>query len=56
MMDRALDAAMKYVAEGGVTSVVHMGTWDDLEVLRRARGRQSKVHKNQPLPCPPSGG
>jgi predicted amidohydrolase YtcJ len=37
MMDRALDAAMKYVAEGGVTSVVHMGTWDDLEVFRRAR-------------------
>ena len=37
MMDRALDAAMKYAAERGVTSVVHMGTWDDLEVLRRAR-------------------
>jgi predicted amidohydrolase YtcJ len=37
MMDRALDAAMKYVAENGVTSVVHMGTWDDLEVFRRAR-------------------
>ncbi len=25
------------VAENGVTSVVHMGTWDDLEVFRRAR-------------------
>jgi predicted amidohydrolase YtcJ len=37
MMDRALDAAMKYVAENGVTSVVHMGSWDDLEVFRRAR-------------------
>src|SRR5450759_1235931 len=31
MMDRALDAAMKYVAARGVTSVVHMGTWGDLE-------------------------
>jgi predicted amidohydrolase YtcJ len=37
MMDRALDAAMKYVAENGVTSVVHMGTWSDLEVFRRAQ-------------------
>jgi len=37
MLDRALDAAMKYVAARGVTSVVHMGTWDDLEVFRRAR-------------------
>src|SRR5664280_2046909 len=36
-MDRALDAAMKYVAARGVTSVVHMGTWDDLAVFRRAR-------------------
>jgi predicted amidohydrolase YtcJ len=35
-LDRALDAAMKYVAARGVTSVVHMGTWDDLEVFRRA--------------------
>jgi predicted amidohydrolase YtcJ len=37
MMNRALDAAMQYVAARGVTSVVHMGTWDDLEVFRRAR-------------------
>ena len=37
MMDRALDAAMKYVAQNGVTSVVHMGTWSDLEVFRRAQ-------------------
>ena len=37
MMDRALDAAMKYVSARGVTSVVHMGTWDDLAVFRRAR-------------------
>src|SRR4030095_8765348 len=36
LRDRALDAAMKYVAEQGVTSVDHMGTWDDLEVFTRA--------------------
>ncbi len=33
---RALDAAMSYVAERGVTSVVHMGSWDDLEVFDHA--------------------
>lgn len=36
MTDRALDAAMKYVAEQGVTSVQHMGTWEDLDVFARA--------------------
>jgi hypothetical protein len=35
--DRALDAAMRFVAERGVTSVDHMGTWGDLRVFRRAR-------------------
>ena len=34
---RALDAAMSYVAERGVTSVHHMGGWGDLAVFRRAR-------------------
>lgn len=34
--DRALDSAMAYVAARGVTSVHHMGTWDELAVLRRA--------------------
>ena len=34
--DRALDAAMRHVAEQGVTSVVNMGTWNDLEVFERA--------------------
>jgi predicted amidohydrolase YtcJ len=34
--DRALDAAMRYVAARGVTSVHHMGTWADLEVFDRA--------------------
>lgn len=33
--DRALDAAMAYVAERGVTSVHHMGGWSDLAVFRR---------------------
>ncbi|HEV7587583.1 MAG TPA: amidohydrolase family protein [Longimicrobium sp.] len=35
--DRALDAAMRYVAERGVTSVDHMGSWGDLAAFRRAR-------------------
>ena len=33
---RALDAAMHFVAERGVTSVDHMGTWADLAVFERA--------------------
>jgi predicted amidohydrolase YtcJ len=33
---RALYAAMRYVASHGVTSVHHMGTWDDLAVFQRA--------------------
>jgi predicted amidohydrolase YtcJ len=36
MQDRALDAAMTYVSERGVTSVDHMGTWSDLAVFERA--------------------
>ncbi len=35
--DRALEAAMTYVAEQGVTQVDHMGTWHDLAVFERAR-------------------
>ncbi len=34
--DRALDAAMRFVASKGVTSVHHMGTWEDLAVFDRA--------------------
>lgn len=34
--DRALDAAMAYVAARGVTSVTNMGSWSDLAVFRRA--------------------
>ena len=37
--DAALDAAMRYVASHGVTSVHHMGTWEDLDVFERARRR-----------------
>jgi predicted amidohydrolase YtcJ len=33
---RALDAAMRHVAARGVTSVHHMGTWEDLAVFRQA--------------------
>jgi predicted amidohydrolase YtcJ len=33
---RALDTAMSYVAARGVTSVHHMGGWDDLAVFERA--------------------
>ncbi|MDQ6633359.1 MAG: amidohydrolase [Gemmatimonadota bacterium] len=33
---RALDSAMTYVAERGVTSVHHMGGWGDLAVFERA--------------------
>jgi predicted amidohydrolase YtcJ len=36
-LDTALDAAMSFVAAQGVTSVHHMGTWDDLAVFERAR-------------------
>jgi predicted amidohydrolase YtcJ len=35
-LDDALDAAMRFVASHGVTSVHHMGTWDDLAVFERA--------------------
>ncbi len=37
MNDRALDAAMKYVAARGVTSVHNMGTFGDLATFYRAR-------------------
>jgi hypothetical protein len=36
MHERALDAAMRYVAAQGVTSVGHMGTWNDVAVFERA--------------------
>ena len=36
LSDRALDAAMRYVAARGVTSVHNMGTFDDLATFERA--------------------
>jgi len=36
MLDRALAAAMAYVNAQGVTSVQHMGTWNDAETFARA--------------------
>mgnify|MGYP001555340152 CR=1 FL=1 len=50
--DRALDAAMAYVAAQGVTSVDHMGTWNDLAVFERARkaGRlRTRIYAAVPL-------
>jgi predicted amidohydrolase YtcJ len=50
--DRALDAAMRYVAGNGVTSVTHMGSWKDLVVFERARaaGRlQTRIYAAVPL-------
>jgi hypothetical protein len=50
--DRALDAAMRHVAEQGVTAVHNMGSWDDLAVFERARrgGRlRTRVYAAVPL-------
>ena len=50
--DRALEAAMQYVAERGVTSVAHMGTWADLTVFERAAntGRlRTRIYAAVPL-------
>ncbi len=52
MRDRALQAAMTYVAEQGVTSVHNMGSWDDLEVFARARqsdGLRTRIYAAVPL-------
>lgn len=52
MLDRALDAAMRYVAERGVTSVHNMGSWADLETFERAHraGRlRTRIYAAVPL-------
>jgi predicted amidohydrolase YtcJ len=52
MQDRALEAAMRYVGEQGVTTVHQMGSWDDLAVLDRANkaGRlKTRVYAAVPL-------
>jgi predicted amidohydrolase YtcJ len=41
--DRALQAAMKYVAERGVTSVHNMGTFDGLAAIERAHKAKSLI-------------
>jgi predicted amidohydrolase YtcJ len=50
--DAALDAAMTYVAERGVTSVVNMGTWQNLAAFERAHkeGRlRTRIYAAVPL-------
>jgi predicted amidohydrolase YtcJ len=52
MNDRALEAAMSYVAANGVTSVTSMGSWDDLVTFERARDRgklRTRVNAVVPL-------
>ncbi|HEX8822557.1 MAG TPA: amidohydrolase [Archangium sp.] len=52
LRDRALEAAMRYVAEQGVTSVQHMGTWEELDVFERAHqsGRlRTRIYAAVPL-------
>jgi predicted amidohydrolase YtcJ len=39
-LNAALDGAMAHVARQGVTSVHHMGTWEDLTVFERAHAAQ----------------
>jgi predicted amidohydrolase YtcJ len=52
MRDRALQAAMQYVAERGVTTVHNMGSWADLatfERAKRARGLNTRIYGVVPL-------
>jgi predicted amidohydrolase YtcJ len=51
-IDRALDAAMRFVAEQGVTSVHHMGSWSDLAAFERAhaaRRLRTRIYAAVPL-------
>ena len=51
-MQRALDAAMRFVAEQGVTSVHHMGTWTEMAAFERAHaaGRlRTRIYAAVPL-------
>lgn len=51
--DRALEAAMKYVASNGVTSVEHMGTIGDIDVFQRAMkaGKLiTRIYATAPIP------
>ena len=49
---RALHAAMSYVASNGVTSIHHMGGWNDLDVFRTAHRDEklkTRIHAAVPL-------
>lgn len=51
-LDRAMDAAMRYVASKGVTSVQNMGTWGELEAFERAHkaGKlRTRIYASVPL-------
>jgi predicted amidohydrolase YtcJ len=50
--DRALDAAMHYVAGNGVTSITNMGSWRDLAVFERAHAAdrlKTRIYAAVPL-------
>lgn len=52
MEDRALDAAMEYVASYGVTSVQNMGSWNDLAIFERAHNtprQKTRIYAATPL-------
>ena len=54
--DEALVAALNYLVTQGVTSVHHMGNWDDLETLRRAEAQGLLTARvNVVLPIASSG-
>jgi hypothetical protein len=51
-LDRALQAAMNYVAAQGVTTVHHMGGWADVEAFRRAHANgtlKTRIYAAVPL-------
>lgn len=52
VLDKALDAAMNYVASKGVTSVHSMGTWSDVATYKRAQKSnrlKTRIYANVPL-------
>jgi len=51
-LDRAMEAAMSYVASKGVTSVQNMGTWDELAAFERAHRAgtlRTRIYASVPL-------
>jgi predicted amidohydrolase YtcJ len=52
LQDRALDTAMTYVAQQGVTTIHNMGSWSDLAIFQRAHaaGRlKTRIYAAVPL-------